>query len=222
MSSAGRPDAPVLLITKLHPPSVPAQTIVRERLFERLRDGRGLKLSLVACPAGFGKSTLLAAWGEAEGRERPVAWVTLDDGDGDAVVLWPHVIEALGRACPALAEAMPAEIVPPRRCSIPEAGGELARGGGRVSPRGNAPRRMTRPGASEKLARMNYELVLRGEIGDRFGSAVRGDEARATPGHTVLQGAVVDQAHLHGLIERIQELGIELVSVNPLPRKGPE
>ena len=112
MTSAGRPDAPVLLVTKLHPPSVPAQTIARERLLERLRAGRGLKLSLVACPAGFGKSTLLAAWGEAEGRERAVAWVTLDAGDNDAVVLWSHVIEALGRACPELAEAMPAELVP--------------------------------------------------------------------------------------------------------------
>ena len=34
---------------------------------------------------------------------RPVAWVTLDEGDNDAVVLWAHVIEALGRACPGLA-----------------------------------------------------------------------------------------------------------------------
>jgi len=113
MTSAGRPDAPVLLVTKLHPPSVPAQTIARERLFERLRDGRGLKLSLVAGPAGFGKSTLLAAWREEEeASERPVAWVTLDGGDNDAVVLWSHVIEALGRACPALADAIPAELVP--------------------------------------------------------------------------------------------------------------
>ena len=32
-----RPDAPILLVTKLHPPSVPAQTVARERLFERLR-----------------------------------------------------------------------------------------------------------------------------------------------------------------------------------------
>ena len=100
MTSAGRPDAPVLLVTKLHPPSVPAQTVARERLFERLRDGRGLKLSLVACPAGFGKSTLLAAWREDEARERPVAWVTLDEGDNDAVVLWSHVIEALGARLP--------------------------------------------------------------------------------------------------------------------------
>jgi LuxR family maltose regulon positive regulatory protein len=28
-----------------------------------------------------------------------VAWVTLDEGDDDAVVLWSHVVEALGRVC---------------------------------------------------------------------------------------------------------------------------
>ena len=43
MKPTGRPDAPVLLVTKLHPPFVPAQTVARERLFERLRDGRGLQ-----------------------------------------------------------------------------------------------------------------------------------------------------------------------------------
>ena len=32
-----------------------------------------------------------------------MAWVTLDEGDNDAVVLWSHVIEALCRACPGLA-----------------------------------------------------------------------------------------------------------------------
>jgi hypothetical protein len=68
---------------------------------------------------------------------------------------------------------------------------------------------------------MSYEFVLRGEIGDRFGLLFEGMHLERTPGHTVLTGVVLDQAHLHGLIERIQELGIELVSVNPLPRKGP-
>ena len=104
-ATSGRPDGPVLLLTKLHPPSVPAQTVARERLFDRLHAGRGLKLSLVACPAGFGKSTLLAAWREREARERPMAWVTLDEADNDPVVLWSHVIEALGRVCPSLADA---------------------------------------------------------------------------------------------------------------------
>ncbi len=101
-AAPGRTDAPILLLTKLHPPLVPAQTIARERLFARMREGRGRRLSLVACPAGFGKSTLLAAWRQAEASERPVAWVTLDEGDDDVVVLWSHVIEALGRACPGL------------------------------------------------------------------------------------------------------------------------
>ena len=68
---------------------------------------------------------------------------------------------------------------------------------------------------------MTYELVLRGEIGDRFGLLFEGMHLERRPGHTVLTGAVLDQAHLHGLIEQIQELGLELVSVNPLPRKGP-
>ena len=65
-----------------------------------------------------------------------------------------------------------------------------------------------------------YELVLRGEIGDRFGVLFDGMRLERVDGTTVISGPVRDQAHLHGLIERIQELGIELVSVNPL--KGPQ
>lgn len=34
-------------------------------------------------------------------------------------------------------------------------------------------------------------------------------------GTTVLTGTVIDQAHLHGLLERVQELGLELVSIGP-------
>ena len=68
---------------------------------------------------------------------------------------------------------------------------------------------------------MSYEFVLRGEIGDRFSVLFEGMHLERRSGLTVITGDVHDQAHLHGLIERIQELGIELVSVNPLPRKGP-
>jgi hypothetical protein len=66
-----------------------------------------------------------------------------------------------------------------------------------------------------------YELVLRGEIGDHF--AVRFDGMRVTrsEGRTILRGPVRDQAQLYGVIERIQELGIELVSVNPLDASRP-
>ena len=98
---------PVLIGAKLRSPVVRDQVIPRERLFERLRAGAGLALSLVAGPAGYGKTTLLAAWREAEAARKPVAWLTLDEGDNDAVVLWSYVIEALRRACPALSVPAP-------------------------------------------------------------------------------------------------------------------
>jgi hypothetical protein len=61
-----------------------------------------------------------------------------------------------------------------------------------------------------------YELVLRGEIGDHFAVLFEGMRLTRTAGTTIVTGPVRDQAHLHGLIERIQELGLELVSVNPI------
>jgi hypothetical protein len=64
-----------------------------------------------------------------------------------------------------------------------------------------------------------YELVLRGEIGDRFELLFEGMHLERRRGGTVLTGEVRDQSHLHGLIERIAELGLELVSVNPLERQ---
>jgi LuxR family transcriptional regulator, maltose regulon positive regulatory protein len=88
---------PVLVATKLRPPTVRDQVVPRERLLERLRTGSGLALSLVACPAGYGKTTLLAAWREAEAAQKPIAWLTLDEDDNDPVVLWSYVIEALHR-----------------------------------------------------------------------------------------------------------------------------
>ena len=102
---------PILVSTKLHPPPVREETITRERLLERLRSGSDRSLTLVACPAGFGKTTLLAAWREAEAGRKPVAWLTLDEGDNDPVVLWSHAIEALRRASPAIASAAPAHTV---------------------------------------------------------------------------------------------------------------
>ena len=104
---------PILVGTKLHPPSVRELTIPRERLLERLRSGSDRRLTLVACPAGFGKTTLLAAWREAEAARKPVAWLTLDEGDNDPVVLWSHAIEALRRTSPAARSAATETVVAP-------------------------------------------------------------------------------------------------------------
>jgi LuxR family maltose regulon positive regulatory protein len=93
---------PAFLETKLHPPPVRPQTIARDRLLERLEAGTGPKLVLVAAPAGCGKTTLLGSWRELAASHRPVAWLTLDEGDNDPVVLWAHVLEALRRVCPTI------------------------------------------------------------------------------------------------------------------------
>ena len=69
-----------------------------------------MRLTLVACPAGFGKTTLLAAWREAEAARKPVAWLTVDEGDNDPVVLWSYVIEALRRVCPGVGQSASADL----------------------------------------------------------------------------------------------------------------
>ncbi|HSC51489.1 MAG TPA: LuxR C-terminal-related transcriptional regulator [Gaiellaceae bacterium] len=57
---------------------------------------------MLAAPAGYGKSTLLAAWRASDETETPVAWLTVDEHDNDPAVLWSYVLEALRRACPEL------------------------------------------------------------------------------------------------------------------------
>ena len=65
-----------------------------------------------------------------------------------------------------------------------------------------------------------YRLVLRGELGDSFGFLFHGMRLQRRAGMTVLTGLVTDQAHLLGLIDQIQELGVELVSLNPDQEAG--
>ena len=68
---------------------------------------------------------------------------------------------------------------------------------------------------SDRARGRRYRLVLRGELGEPFGFLFEGMQMERVAGTTVLTGQVIDQAHLHGLIQRTQELGLELVSVNP-------
>ncbi len=67
-----------------------------------------------------------------------------------------------------------------------------------------------------------YRLVLRGELGDSFEFLFEGMQLQRLAGTTVLTGQLTDQAHLLGLIEQIQDLGVELVSVNPDQGTSPQ
>jgi hypothetical protein len=65
-----------------------------------------------------------------------------------------------------------------------------------------------------------YRLVVRGELDDRFAYLFNGLDLERIAGTTVLSGSVIDQAQLHGYIARVEELGLELVSVRQTGEPG--
>jgi hypothetical protein len=69
-----------------------------------------------------------------------------------------------------------------------------------------------------------YRIVLRGRLSESFESAFDGMTLEHGPDRTVLTGDVRDQAQLYGLIDRLQEFGIELLAVEPADSSdsGPE
>jgi hypothetical protein len=62
-----------------------------------------------------------------------------------------------------------------------------------------------------------YRIVVRGELSHRYLPAFEGMTLVAGDGETAITGPVVDQAQLHGLVDRVGDLGLELISVNPTP-----
>jgi hypothetical protein len=68
--------------------------------------------------------------------------------------------------------------------------------------------------------RRQYELRVSGRLSERARHAV-GDfsEMRVMPAppETILYGSVIDQAHLHGILDFLESLGLQIVSVHQLP-----
>ena len=84
----------VVLETKLSRPRVRAEHVRRTQLLDALRGDGVRKLTLVAAPPGFGKTTLLAEWAAAEDAPR-VAWLSLDENDNDPARFFTYVAAAL-------------------------------------------------------------------------------------------------------------------------------
>jgi LuxR family transcriptional regulator, maltose regulon positive regulatory protein len=92
-----------LVETKFFVPPTRPGLVPRPRLDQVLGSTR-TRLILVSAPAGFGKTTLLAAWlagaaGGAVGTRR-TAWVSLDEADTGTDAFWSYVLTALERAAP--------------------------------------------------------------------------------------------------------------------------
>jgi LuxR family transcriptional regulator, maltose regulon positive regulatory protein len=92
--------------TKISIPRVPPGMIERESLIERVRTGLSCPLTLVSAPAGYGKTTLLAALThQKEPTILKATWLSLDSGDNDRVSFWTDFISALQTQNPHIGES---------------------------------------------------------------------------------------------------------------------
>jgi hypothetical protein len=62
-----------------------------------------------------------------------------------------------------------------------------------------------------------YRIVVRSELSDRYALAFEGMKMDTKDGETILTGEVKDQPHLFGILDRINGLGLVLLSVQTLP-----
>ena len=98
-------DGALIVRSKLHPPSPRRGVLSRRELLGRLDasiEDTAVKLVLVAAPAGWGKTSLLADWWSSR-KVTPSAWLSVDRGDNDPARFWTHLIAAMKDASGSIA-----------------------------------------------------------------------------------------------------------------------
>ena len=83
---------------KLRQPPLGKNLVLRPRLTSHLDRCLETPLTLVAAPAGFGKTTLLSEW--AAGQATPTAWLTADATDRDLARFVGYVVAAIETVAP--------------------------------------------------------------------------------------------------------------------------
>lgn len=116
-----------LMVTKLTPP-IPAPWLLPRRELVAQTATAHEKLCLISAPAGWGKTSLLAAWHEADATQ-PFAFLSLESGDDDVATLWTYIIAALRNIHPELVAEVDAVLrtpgVDPMRQIVPSLVNEL-------------------------------------------------------------------------------------------------
>ncbi len=62
-----------------------------------------------------------------------------------------------------------------------------------------------------------YDIVIMDRLDDSWQTWFDGLIVRRTAGQTLLSGPIRDQSALHGVLKKINNLGLTLISVNPQP-----
>ena len=73
----------------------------------------------------------------------------------------------------------------------------------------------------DKATPTNYEIRIKGHLSDRWADRFEGlTFTHESDGTTTLCGPLTDQAALHGLLNGIRDLGLPLISVQPVGPNG--
>ncbi|GHO57400.1 LuxR C-terminal-related transcriptional regulator [Ktedonobacter robiniae] len=92
-----------LLMPKLQLPRLQSSLLPREQLWSLLDKGLEYKLTIVAGPAGYGKTTAVSQWAADRSKQEKfprVASLILDEGDNDVIRFWRYIIAACQAAYP--------------------------------------------------------------------------------------------------------------------------
>ncbi len=65
-------------------------------------------------------------------------------------------------------------------------------------------------------ARTTYEILVRGDVGARLADSLGARRLEPRPGMTILLVEIIDRSHLHGVLEQLCDLRIEIERVNPV------
>ncbi|MCB0158451.1 MAG: hypothetical protein KDD83_10015 [Caldilineaceae bacterium] len=88
----------MLIATKLQIPRVAEDYVQRPRLYAALERGNKRKLTLIAAPAGYGKSSLVASWLDLYTHEH--VWISIDRSDSNLTQFLSYLHAGLQRNCP--------------------------------------------------------------------------------------------------------------------------
>ena len=74
------------------------------------------------------------------------------------------------------------------------------------------------PGDLYQSTAVPYEIIIKGHLSESWVEWFEGLTFEHTcDGRTILSGDIIDQAALHGLLKKIRDLGLPLLSVNRIP-----
>jgi len=89
-----------LLETKFHTPIWRSDGVIRSRLLDQLQTGltEQRKLTLVAAPAGYGKTSLITSWLNSLPEQTQHIWLSLEKSDSDPARFLSYLVTAWSRA----------------------------------------------------------------------------------------------------------------------------